>query len=62
MANIHLCDCIKCVPDSSDEICLRCVDEQYKFLIEKIDDCSDEFSDDWLCDDDGDVDSLINFD
>ena len=40
MGNVRLCDALQpCCPSFSDDLCVRCVKEQYDNLIDEIDDC-----------------------
>ena len=39
MMNVRLCDSIICQPSWSDELCVRCVKEQFDNLIDEINDC-----------------------
>ncbi|MBO7696289.1 MAG: hypothetical protein J6T10_26935 [Methanobrevibacter sp.] len=45
MGNVRLCDDI-CSPDCHDELCIRCIKEQYEYLID-LDDY--DYVDDWFC-------------
>ena len=50
MMNVRLCDALQpCCPQWDDELCRRCVREQYDNLLEQIDDC--ECLDDYFYDD-----------